>query len=133
MRCGSTSLYLLLQQHPEIFMSPIKEPMFWAAENLRRHGRDAGTVLSGKYITQEAYLGLFADAQQESWRGEASHYLYHGDVAGLLHEEVPDARLIVSLRNPSDRIFSEYLLRVRSWGLEGSFEDFLDQKRSGVV
>jgi hypothetical protein len=125
MRCGSTTLYLLLLQQPEIFMSPIKEPMFWAAENMRRQGKDANPAYSGKHITSEAYLALFSEANSIRWRGEGSHYLYHGDVAGLLCDEVPDARIIVSLRNPSDRIFSEYLYWVRSQNFEGTFAQFL--------
>lgn len=127
MRCGSTTLYLLLSQHPEIFMSSVKEPMFWSAENLRREGQDADAAFSGKYITEHAFLSLFSEAGEARWRGEASHYLYHGNVAGLLRNEVPEARIIVSLRNPTDRIFSEYLYWSRSKSFKGTFPDFLSQ------
>jgi hypothetical protein len=125
MRCGSTTLFLLLSQHPEIFMASIKEPMFWLAENLRRLGKDYKSVVTGKYVTTDAYLGLFETPKSSQWRGEASHYLYHPDVVGVLRQEVPDAHIIVSLRNPTDRLFSEYLIWVRSWGFEGTFTDFI--------
>jgi len=36
MRCGSTTLNLLLDQHPDIFMSGVKEPLYYVVESLRR-------------------------------------------------------------------------------------------------
>lgn len=125
MRCGSTTLFLLLSQHPKIFMSQIKEPMFWVAENLRRLGRDYKSLATGRYVTTDAYLDLFEGGQHSRWRGEASHYLYHPSVAGIIREEMPNAHIIVSLRNPTDRLFSEYLIWVRSRGFEGTFTDFI--------
>lgn len=138
MRCGSTTLFLLLSQHPEIFMAPIKEPVFWLAEYIRRIGRDYESLVSGKYLTPDAYLGLFENQDALQWRGEASHYLYHPEVAKVLAQEVPDAHVIVSLRNPTDRLFSEYLFWIRSRGFEGTFVDFISSnglkwsKTSGI-
>lgn len=138
MRCGSTTLFLLLSQHPKIFMAPIKEPIFWLAEYLRRSGQDCESLVSGKYLTSNAYLGLFENQETLQWRGEASHYLYHPEVAKILAQEVPNAHIIVSLRNPTDRLFSEYLNWVRSRGFEGTFADFIStnglkwSKSSGI-
>ncbi|RLA93238.1 MAG: hypothetical protein DRG83_21265, partial [Deltaproteobacteria bacterium] len=34
MKAGTTSLYYLLKQHPQIYMSPVKEPHFFSKDIL---------------------------------------------------------------------------------------------------
>jgi hypothetical protein len=62
-RAGTSSLASYLGQHPEIFMSAVKEPYFFSARYMRHH-----------HIPKEdaTYLALFADAGSAAWRGEAS-------------------------------------------------------------
>lgn len=132
MRAGSTTLNNLLAQHPDIYMSPIKEPMFYVAEGLRRAAttdesrkRANQYVQEGKYRTTELYESLFAGRENESVVGESSHYLYHPEVASIIHADNPEAKVIVSLRNPVDRLYSEYYLYRRRGGLKSSFEHFV--------
>jgi hypothetical protein len=125
MRCGSTTLNLILGQHPEIFMSPVKEPMFWVAEAHRSRGTDPASRMASKYIAPGAYAGLFAEAGTARWIGEASHYLYHPKVPELLADKAPEARVIVVLRDPTERLFSEYLNRRRGGHYDGSFDDYM--------
>jgi hypothetical protein len=127
MRCGSTTLYLLLSQHPDIFMSPAKEPGFWSAEARRRKGRETPADARMPYRTAESYAGLFADAGDEALVGEASHYLYLPETAAMIREASPDAQIIVSLRDPVDRLFSEYLNRRRGGHFAGSFEAYIQE------
>jgi hypothetical protein len=55
------------------------------------------------------YLALFADAGVRARIGEASHaYLTSPESAGRLRAALPDARFIISLRNPADRAYSLY-------------------------
>ncbi|WP_417475688.1 sulfotransferase family protein [Leisingera sp.] len=127
MRFGSTTLYLLLAQHPEIFMADIKEPMFWYAEALRQKGLPLEGRVNGRFLTRDAYDGLFAGAGAVKWAGEASHYIYHPEVCDLIRRHSPDARILISVRDPAQRMFSEYLFRLRSGYFRGSFEDFITQ------
>lgn len=127
MRCGSTTIYLLLSQHPEIFMAEIKEPMFWYAEALRQQGEPVEGKVNGRFLTRRPYEGLFAGAGAVRWAGEASHYIYHPEVPGLIKSHSPDARILISVRDPAERMFSEYLFRRRSGYFSGSFEDFITQ------
>lgn len=102
-KSGTTSLYEYLKGHPEVFMSVVKEPRYFAPDDALgasghalRHGRD-----------QERYLDLFADARDEKRLGEASvGYIYSRLAPGLIHEFQPDARIVVMLRNPVDMIYS---------------------------
>lgn len=132
MRCGSTSLYLMLGQHPEVFLSPVKEPQFFLAEALRMEAAsnpDLKRVVEkvegeGKYRTFESYRTLFSGVSNERWIGEASHYLYHSGAIRPILTNSRDARVIVVFRDPTERIFSEYLNRIRGGFFSGSFEEF---------
>ena len=136
MRAGSTTLYDLLKQHPDILFPTVKEPMFYAAEALRQElaehpgapdleTRLAQVMSNGRYRTREAFERLYATRDRQRYAADGSHYLYHPRVAGLLRRRCPHARLVVSLRNPVDRVFSEYQLRrVRGAASDISFREF---------
>jgi hypothetical protein len=101
-RCGTTALYTYLKQHPEIFMSPIKEPQFFA-EFLGDHRR---------ICSWSDYLNCFAGADLEKRIGEASvAYLAAPNSAKDIKAFSPEARIIIMLRNPVDVMNSLYHLR----------------------
>lgn len=123
MRCGSTALHLLLNQHDQINMSTIKEPYFYVAE-LHRHRLSANFskeqeqnlnnyVNKGKFRTRDKYNTLFDYTKNYKYYGEASHYIYHPDTANCIKKESPNSKIIISVRNPIDRLYSEYLYHCR--------------------
>jgi hypothetical protein len=57
--------------------------------------------------------------------GEASHYIYQSKTAALIYKHCPEARILVSLRNPTDRLFSEYLLLLREGSMTDSFAEYV--------
>lgn len=136
-KAGTTSLYYYLRQHPEIYMSPVKEPGFFAFEG---NSDNLPFTLKGqkslpKYATNwEHYLSLFKEVRDEKAVGEVSiAYLYHPDAPKNIKKHIPYAKLIAILRNPIDRIFSAYLMHRRNGVLDCSFSDFLrlcDEKES---
>jgi hypothetical protein len=103
-RSGTTSLYSYLRQHPDIFMSPIKEPNYYT---------DPDDLLPNAIRSRRKYEKLFAGARGERARGEAS-VRYLNAIAGIdrIHADLPAVRLIVSLRQPADRVYSSYLGRL---------------------
>jgi len=118
-KSGTTSLYDYLRQHPDVFMSPVKEPCYFAyAENppeMAGPGDEESNRESGVVYTLEDYQALFSGATTEAIVGEASPvYLYDEDAPRLLHEQCPDATLIALLRNPVERAYSHYLQLVQS-------------------
>lgn len=141
MRCGSTTLNLMLEQHPDIFMSPIKEPNFYLPETIRRLAKPSEADLeeltsleeSGKYRSRDAYFGLFDESDGAEFVGESSHYLYHPRVAKTIHDDCPEAKILICLRNPADRLFSEYLLQLRRGDIQCDFNAFTDELASGFV
>lgn len=105
-RAGTTSLSHYLDQHPEIFMSPVKEPYFFSS-----YHPDWVPVSQ----TLFSYMSLFAGATTEKYLGEASPaYFWDEDSPLAIKEASPDARIIISLRDPIKRAYSEYLLLRRS-------------------
>ena len=121
-KCGTTSVANYLDQHPEVFVSKPKEPNFFSFEpNCKPTCRGPANPellyeLLLKYsITSPAeYQNLFANAKQELAIGEASvRYLYTKQSAERIATYAPNARLLVLLRDPIDRLYSHYHMNVR--------------------
>jgi Sulfotransferase family len=122
-KAGTNALYHYLRQHPQVYMSPWKEPKFFAFESeadlgfRAANGREA-PVNATVVLDRAEYERLFDDARDEAALGEAStHYLYVEKAPVRIKELAPDVKLIAVLRNPVDRAFSSYQHLVRD-GLE---------------
>jgi sulfotransferase family protein len=112
-KSGTSSFYMYLAQHPQIYMSPRKEPHFFAydGEKLDFRGPPGVKLEINQSITDIAkYQRLFAKAPPGAERGEASVvYLYEPKAVQRIRHYIPDAKLIAILRNPIERAFSAYL------------------------
>ena len=112
MRAGTTSLYHYLKQHPQVYMSPVKEPRFFALEGEKPDpGRPTDERLMNHSITDiEAYRALFQAVSKETAIGEASPlYLYSPKAPERIRHYIPDAKLIAVLRDPVERAYSHFL------------------------
>jgi Sulfotransferase family len=125
-KSGTTSLFHYLEQHPEVFTSPVKEPNFLAFPdngrlNLRGPLDEAGMY---RYIHRRtaksfaAYRELFASASHETAIGEASpRYFYIPHAAARIERYLGAPKIIVILRDPIARAYSHFLMNRRR-GLE---------------
>lgn len=103
-KAGTSSLHTYLKQHPQVFMSQMKEPMFFVQYGAR-HSKDAPIQ------TLKQYQELFQGSGHKKAIGESSTlYLSCPWASGLIKEVLPDVRLIAILRNPIDRAWSHYLM-----------------------
>ena len=119
-KSGTTSLYNYLKQHPQIYMSPVKEPRFFALEGkgIDFNGPGDKKALGSSITDIEAYHRLFDGVTDETAVGEASPlYLYSSRAPGRIANHVPGAKLIAVLRDPAERAYSGFLHLVRD-GLE---------------
>lgn len=116
-KSGTTALYEMLKQHPQIYM-PVylggagKEPWFFAADNPDPQTSDARSVaFTGRgRVSLEDYLALFAGAKPGQRVGEAStSYLWSLSAAGRIAEAQPDARIIAIIREPVSFLRSVHL------------------------
>jgi len=107
---GTTSLYYYLSQHPQIYMSSLKEPRFFALEGEKLNFQNPDNSINYNSVTNlEDYRQLFAGVKDEVAIGEASPlYLYSSKAIERINHYVPQAKLIVILRNPVDRAYSCY-------------------------
>jgi hypothetical protein len=96
-KAGTTSLYVSLATHPQIAPSAVKETRFFLPA---RYGRPVGS--------KAAYDEHFADAVGERARLEATPSYFYGGaaVADVIDATLPDARVIVVLREPVARAIS---------------------------
>jgi len=115
MKSGTTSVYEWLKQHPQIYMSHRKEPNFFSSDGVEYINRPGGRKSEYPIIKDiEDYCALFKDVSNESAIGEATvGYLFNPRTPERLRLYVPDARLIAILRDPVDRAFSHYRMRIR--------------------
>ncbi len=99
-KCGTTALYMMLSEHPSIFMSPdVKEPWYFGRE--LRSRRDKPSTRS-RPTNLEDYLELFVDAQPGQVVGEASpQYIRSEHAAREIAALRPDAKIVVLLREPA--------------------------------
>jgi hypothetical protein len=136
-KSGTTSLYHYLKQHPEVYMSPVKEPKFFALEGktLDFCGPGDDVHMNRKSITDiGAYRALFRGVTNEKAVGEASTlYLYSPEAPVRIKHHIPHARLIAILRNPVDRAFSSYLHCIRDRGEPlGDFAQALHEEEGRI-
>lgn len=96
-KCGTTSLFYYLSQHPDLNIPKEKEIHFFDLEY------DKGV---------EWYYSLFPKKQflKTKLTGEASpYYLFHPLVPERVVKYLPKVKIIVLLRNPVDRAYSHFM------------------------
>ncbi len=114
-KCGTTSLYHWLKQHPDIFMPQAKEPHYYAP------------FLSDRYCRvrdRQSYDALFSAVQSHQVKGEASVlYAYYPQAIAALLNDHPNAKVIVMLRDPVLMVPSYHgQMRLNLEESDGNFE-----------
>ncbi|HLU95796.1 MAG TPA: sulfotransferase [Thermobifida alba] len=119
-KAGTTALHTALQQHPDLFMSRVKEPKFFLTDGPPPDSGgpgDADTYREHVWRRDE-YEALFADAPPGTLTGESTpFYLYDPDAQRRIHAAIPEVRIIVTLRDPVERAHSNWT-HLWSAGLE---------------
>jgi len=126
-KAGTTSLYAYLNHTPGVYMSPIKEPGYFRTT-------DFGSKFKSSRISDKSkYLKLFSEVKSEKAIGEATPgYLADPDSANLIYQAVPHAKIIISLRDPVERAYSQYLWRITKTGITQSFHEIVTERVDNV-
>ena len=127
-KSGTTSLHHYLNQHPDIFMSSLKEPHFLINKEIGEKRIPNGI------INIEDYIQLFKGYSRTKYRGESSvMYLLFPEItiANIKKYLSDDVKIIIMLRNPVDRAHSGYQHVKRYNIMESlSFKDALEKSEN---
>ncbi len=146
-RCGTTSLYNYLVEHPHVSPAFMKETHFFDFHFHRgvnwyrsffptAHGFSAAGFRSVTYERSVELTGIHPSnralkgrSRQGILTGESTpYYLFYPHAPQRVKEVVPGVKLIVLLRNPVDRAYSHYHHEVRTGAETASFEDALERE-----
>lgn len=118
-RCGTTSLYRYLSEHPEVHPGLVKEIQYF-------------TLNYGKGV--DWYRSQFPPESAGGHSFDASpYYLFHPAAPERASGLLPDARLVALLRNPVDRAFSHYQHNAGSGVEDLSFEEALEAEEGRLA
>lgn len=155
-KCGTSSLYRYLNAHPQVLPCKTKEPQFFSTKNplkiylrLQRyfalfpkkdfHGAiqaDWLDLVDGKALVASK-IQKVKEKHQQYISGEASANTFFAANPKIVKRVLPNARLIMLTRQPSERFYSHYQMftRFTKEGKKG-FElaplmEFIDQEIDG--
>ncbi|MBZ0183577.1 MAG: sulfotransferase [Melioribacteraceae bacterium] len=132
-KSGSSSLYQYLKQHPQIFLPIFKEPLFLIREVINNLNPADVAIKNENLVhrlpkTFEEYKGIFNDADDTHLAiGECSAtYLYYYDTAiPNIQHYIGDPKILILLRNPIEKAFSQYKHLLKLGAVKESFEESL--------
>lgn len=112
-KAGTSALHAALAGHPQVFASPVKEPKYYlctdAPPPAYRGPGDAHSQQEWIWRRHD-YEALFAPAPTDALRLESTpFYLYQRSARQRIAEELPDVRLVVVVRDPIDRAYSNWM------------------------
>jgi len=113
-RCGSKSLHNFFLQHPDCYVPPIADPYFFD-KNYHRG--------------LEWYYNLFENAPASAQAiGEFSHdYIHSPEAAERIARDLPDVKILATLRDPIERTFSSYASAYSAGVIRTPFEQALKE------
>jgi hypothetical protein len=125
-KCGTTSLYQYLTQHPRVAPAVRKEIQYFSEHYhrgprwYRRHFPPLVARNPGRLIGRKRLL-----------TGEATpYYLFHPRAPRRVRDSLPHVKLIAMLRNPVDRAYSHYRYHSKLGDETLSFEEVLEAEPS---
>jgi hypothetical protein len=114
-RAGTTWLHTVLGSHPDVYMPTVRKEIRFFDQYFERG--------FGWY---ETFFCPPKDAERYRAIGEISpQYLECERCPERIHASLPEARLLVMLRHPINRAYSQYGFFVQRRNFKGSFEEFL--------
>jgi len=131
-RSGTTSLDRYLSQHPEIYITPKKETHFFADGHFPSCFKGSGDERLNRRLIrdEEQYTQLFAGVTEKKAVGESSvFYLCYPATAKRIAQTLPEAKIIILLREPVARTYSSYTFLFRDGRETLGFEEGLSWEK----
>jgi hypothetical protein len=115
-KCGTTSLHHYLSQHPEVYVPKRKELHYFSYPYMQRFAAGPGDahILAPLCSTRQAYEQHYARVGTQPAVGDVSpSYLYYAEVSERIKAELGRPKIVVVLRDPINKAFSQYMHLVR--------------------
>lgn len=131
-KCGTTSIHHWLRSHEQLFFPKMKEVHFFSYPNLtqRKGGPGDRAIVSTLCDTFKKFELLFLNANKEVCIDNSpSYFFFSEDSSKRIEQALPNSKVLIILRNPVDKIYSQYMHLVRDGREELDFETAL--KREG--
>lgn len=126
-KCGTTSLFEYLGQHPDIYIPSRKEPDYLTLGNLAAMGRDTH-MFQNAVKSYNQYKELYENTTSESYRVDGTVFIYYFDEAiELLKNTCRDYKAVIILRNPVERFISHYRMIFNANHISKLIDEFLDE------
>lgn len=130
-KAGTTFLYHVLKDHPDLYFPRIKELNYFSNKNLTELGSYYKDYRIDDY---QKYLSQFKDGVNCKYRVDSSvSYFTFPKVAKTIHETIPSAKVIFILRNPIARAFSHYNMDVRMGYADKPFTTYITSQENYPV
>lgn len=129
-KCGTTSLFNYLSEHPDICAASIKESRFFLSQQ---------NPLESRFRLEmdgiESYGNFFLECSDRIRVEATPDYLYSDFAATNIRKHLPGAKMVFILRDPVERLQSWYKFARQRALMEGSipFEDYVDWQLSNSV
>ncbi len=110
-KAGTTALHAALAQHPELYLSTIKEPKFFLTDGppAAQGGPGDAKTYREHVWRRSDYEALFDAAPAGALRGESTpFYLYRRDAQQRIKALIPQSKLIIVVRDPVERAHSNW-------------------------
>ena len=112
-KCGTSSLYKMFSDHPQICLSRIKEPHFFDIDENYAKG-------------WTWYERLFEESAEKICVVEATPHYYRSRVAAeRIFRWLPDIKLMLILRDPGERAYSNYWFNVGRGAERQPFDEII--------
>lgn len=110
-KCGTTSLYFYLRQHPQAFV-PSKDTFFFNPETVKTR-----TEANPRFYSPEEYAAIYSvpESRAALARGEvaSSYLMHHQEAIPRIKRFLGDIKIVIILRNPVERAYSHYMHYVK--------------------
>tara|TARA_B100000965_G_scaffold17723_1_gene13346 strand:+ start:2034 stop:2933 length:900 start_codon:yes stop_codon:yes gene_type:complete len=134
-KCGTTSLHHYLNEHPQIFMPSQKELHFFTFKILSKlkSGPKDKIVKETQIDSSEKYLRFFKNIKNELAIGDTSpSYINYPSEFLKIKKYLNDPKIIIVLRDPINRAYSNYLHLKREQRETLSFNEAIDAEEERI-
>ena len=118
-RSGTTWFDVQLRSHPDIYLPKRRKEVHFFSTHYDR----------GLSWYKQFFPPVHNASQYKAIGEITPAYIYNPEAPCRIHACIPDCKLIAILRNPAERTYSEYGLRVRNRAIQQPFSSFLEQER----